>query len=177
MSSRGRSQQDFAARLLRAADEQVGTSAGGRGGGGSLGRAELEEVVAAAVEQAFTRLRPAPVEGDPVAPAVAQQLTDVLSELRNVITNVASPAQGTVVVKKAKRYELGQSTSREKVRPSRAAARKHSAAPTQTLRPNPPPTAPAAQTLRPHRLAPRASAGDAGCLHAAFEARTALQTH
>ena len=33
-----------------------------------------------------------------------------------MINNVASPAQGAVIVKKAKRYELGQSTSREKAR-------------------------------------------------------------
>ena len=117
----GRAQQELASRFNRAAQEEVATL-GGRGCGGGaalLDAAALQSAVEAAVQAAIGRIRPAAVEGEggEAAPATAQQLKDVVTELRTMITNVASPApQATVVVRKTKRYELGQSTSREKAR-------------------------------------------------------------
>ena len=93
----------------------MGQSRGEQGGAGSLSAAALKEAVTAAVQEALTHLAPAPAEGENAAAATAQQL-NAFAELRNMINNVASPAQGAVIVKKAKRYELGQSTSREKAR-------------------------------------------------------------
>ena len=115
--ARGRVAQTQGAHHARVAElEGVGQSRGEQGGAGSLSAAALKEAVTAAVQEALTHLAPAPAEGENAAAATAQQLNAAFAELRNMINNVASPAQGAVIVKKAKRYELGQSTSREKAR-------------------------------------------------------------
>lgn len=140
---RGAAQAALAAEFARAAERDEGMGQSRGGGAGSLNPAALKEAVTAAVQDALGQLVPAPAEGvaAAAATATAQQLHAALAELRSMI-NLASPAQGTVVVKKAKRYELGQTTSREKARPL-LAPRKHETracgrllgAPTQTCCP------------------------------------------
>jgi hypothetical protein len=125
MTSRARAaaQADLGRALQRVADEEMATS-GGRGAGASLSAAEVEQAVAAAVERVLARARPDPEAGDPPAVARASaELTAALTELRGMINQVASPAQGrSAAVKKTKRFELGQSTCREKARPCSASA-------------------------------------------------------
>jgi len=141
---RGVTQLALAAEFARVAErEGMGQSRGGeRGGAGSLNAAALKEAVTAAVQEALSHLAPAPAQGENAAAvATAQQLNAAFAELRSMINNVASPAQGTVIVKKAKRFELGLSTSREKARPVLAppcaakAALDAARAPTQTCCP------------------------------------------
>ena len=131
---RGTAQVDLAQRLGRAAQEGVETSdhAGSRGGAlMTLSPEALKQTIAAAVEAAFTRFAPAPApaDGEGAQAARGAEVSAVLTELRGMINQVASPAQGrTVVAKKTKRYELGLSTSREKARRcSRRSARRRSA--------------------------------------------------
>ena len=141
----------------------MGQSRGEQGGAGSLSAAALKEAVTAAVQEALTHLAPAPAEGENAAAATAQQLNAAFAELRNMINNVASPAQGAVIVKKAKRYELwpldvarkGALTARATKRVTRDAARQPKRA------------------AHCHVTAP--SAGDARRLRAAPEERSALQ--
>ena len=140
MSSRGRAAVDLAATRFARAQEEQATSGGGAGrdGAGSLSPAALRQVVAAALREALSSRMPALEEGQNAQAATVQELSAAVAELRNIITNVASPApaQGTVVMKKAKRYELGQSTSREKARLRFLAMRKRApAGPTPTRRP------------------------------------------
>jgi hypothetical protein len=72
--------------------------------------------IAASVAAALSRAPPAAASEAAGATAVEQKLGDLVAEVRTLIENVGSPAQGaTVVVQKTKRYELGASTSREKV--------------------------------------------------------------
>jgi hypothetical protein len=138
---RGAAQAALAAEFARAAERDEGMGQSRGGGAGSLNRAALKEVVTAAVQDALGQLAPAPAEGEAAAAATAQQLSAALAELRSMI-NLASPAQGTVVVKKANRYELGQTTSREKARPLLAPRKRETracgrllGAPTQTCCP------------------------------------------
>ena len=169
---RGAAAQALAEQFNRAAEEGMGQSV--RGIGASLSRSELQQAVATAVEQALARARPAPGAGDSEAAARASvELTEALTELRGLINQVASPTQGrSAVVKKTKRYELGQSTCREKARPCSAAGRRAARA-----------TAPrgTTQARDRHRFAARARgalpAGDAGRVHVAVEERPALQAY
>lgn len=143
MSSRGRAAVDLATTRFGRAQEEQATSGGGagrNGSAGSLSPAALRQVVAAALHEALSNRMPASEEGQNAQAATVQELSAAVAELRNIITNVASPAlaQGTVVVKKAKRYELGQSTSREKARLRFLAMQKHApVGPTPTRRPPP----------------------------------------
>lgn len=71
------------------------------------------QAVAAAVAAAMSSAQPAAAS----EAATVAQLGDLVAEVRTLIENVGSPAQvNTIVKQKAKRYELGASTSREKVR-------------------------------------------------------------
>ena len=117
---RGAAVQDLAVRLNRAAEEEVASGGRAAGGAGSLDVAALQRTITAAVQAAIASRLPARGEGEggETAPATAQQLEAVVAELHTMITTLASPApHATVVVKKTKRYELGQSTSHEKACP------------------------------------------------------------
>ena len=173
MSSRGRAAVDLAATRFARAQEEQATSGGGAGrdGAGSLSPAALRQVVAAALQEALSNRMPASEEGQNAQAATVQELSAAVAELRNIITNVASPvpAQGTVGLKRVKRYELGQSTSREKARLRFLAMQKRVPAGSSLLQgqPHPPPTG----------APPHGASGDAGRVHVAFEERAALQAH
>lgn len=118
--------QQLQARLN--AVEGEGTSPLGRASGGpgtgavTLSAAELRALVSDAVETALAARASADThadaqrEHDEGAPPA---LGAFMQEVRAFITTaqaVGTPGSNTIVLKKAKRYELGASTSREKVR-------------------------------------------------------------
>ena len=96
---------------------------------------------------------------------------DRVTELSGLLNQVALPTQGrSAVVKKTKRYELGQSTCREKARPCSAAGMR---APRRTV------PCGISQARDQHRFAARSRgallAGGAGRVRVAVEERPALQ--
>ena len=126
--------QNLALQMQRAGEEGTGTSSGaaqqqrGNASSPALDSAALA-TISAAVAAAVRSARSDDAEA---TAATAAQLGAMVAEVRSLLA--ATPGQGTVVVRKVKRYDLSLSASREKVRLAPRALRRAEPQPRHALR-------------------------------------------